>query len=80
MSFSAASRCFEAEAAATSTHFMELRAIAAWKPRRALLVPTNVCFAGGKILQLQFCFGGRSPSHVLQSFCAIALGERNPVL
>lgn len=79
MSFSAASRCFEAEAAATSTHFMELRAIAAWKPRRASLVPTNVCFAGGKIL-LQFCFRGRSPSHVLQSFCAIAHGERNPVL
>ncbi|KAM4648643.1 uncharacterized protein AAGF69_012548 [Amazona ochrocephala] len=40
-------RCSEAEEAATSTRFMELRATAAWRPHRAWPVPTNVSFAGG---------------------------------
>lgn len=56
MSFSAVSRCFEAEEAAINTRFMELRATAAWRPRRAWLAQTNASFAGGKIL-MQFYFG-----------------------
>lgn len=57
VSFSAVSRCFEAEAAATNTRFTGSRATAAWRPHRAWLAQTNVSFAGGKTLKLYFGIG-----------------------